>query len=275
MKKYIISIAVLLIGIGIMAYTGTELVKAQQIYSEGNMIYDNLRNQIRDADFNYSWIDENIQHDEYGRYSEYGQSDSAIGSYNAPRIYVPFLDIDFDLLEKVNPDSAAWLYSPNTAIDYPVMRASDYNYYLKHLPDGTRNANGSLFIDYNNSPLFDDRLTVIYGHHMKSGSMFGSLVGYKKHSYYEQNPYMYLYTENGNYRIDLLYGFVVDAGGWSERAFMFEENVDELLAYAKANTTFVSNAAYEDGDQIIALSTCSYEFDDARYVVLGILQSEY
>ena len=79
-------------------------------------------------------------------------------------------------------------------------------------PDGTYNANGSLFIDYNNAWDFSDQLTVIYGHHMKSGQMFGSLKGYKGQAYFENHPYMYLYTDNGNYRIDLLYGCVAGSG---------------------------------------------------------------
>ena len=86
---------------------------------------------------------------------------------------------------------------------------------------------------------------------------------------------MYLYTENGNYRIDLLYGCVVGAGEWRERAFMFEANLNALLTYSANKTTFTSEVQYVEGDRIVALSTCSYEFNEARYVVLGILRPEY
>ena len=110
---------------------------------------------------------------------------------------------------------------------------------------------------------------------MKSGRMFGNLAGYKAQSYYDAHPYMYLYTEKNNYRIDLLYGCVIGAGQWRERAFMFAENIEALIAYAEHNTTFKSAVSYKPGDKIVALSTCSYEFDDARYVVLGVLRSEF
>ena len=179
--------------------------------------------------------------------------------------------VDFDALRKTDPDVAAWLCGPDTVIDYPVMAATDYDYYLHHLPDGSWNANGTLFVDYNNAPDFSDELTVIYGHHMKSGKMFGSLNGYKNQAYYEEHPYMELYTEDGDYRIDLLYGCVIGAGEWRERAFMFKENLQSLLAYAGENTTFKSGAKYASGDKVVAMSTCSYEFDDARYVVIGVL----
>lgn len=169
---------------------------------------------------------------------------------------------------------AAWLYCPGTVIDYPVMMANDYSYYLTHLPDGMKNANGSLFIDYNCAPGFSGQLTVIYGHHMKTGRMLGSLKGYKMQGYYDEHPYMYLYTRQGNYRIELLYGCVIGAGEWRERAFMYEQNVRTLLSYAAHRSTFKSSAAYAEGNRVIALSTCSYEFDGARYVVLGILSSQ-
>jgi SrtB family sortase len=180
--------------------------------------------------------------------------------------------IDFGALQAVNRNAVAWLYSPNTAIDYPVMRTGDYSYYLDRLPDGSKNANGSLFIDYNNASDFSSALTVIYGHNMKSGRMFGSLPGYKSQSYYNNHPYMYLYTERRSYRLDLIYGCTIGAGQWRERAFMYSENVGSLISYASHNTTFNSNVSYSPGDRVVVLSTCTFEFNDARYVVLGILR---
>jgi len=182
------------------------------------------------------------------------------------------LEIDFEALRTINEDAVAWLYCSETPIDYPVMKADNYNYYLEHLADGTRNVNGSLFIDYNNAPDFSDKLTVIYGHNMKTSKMFGSLVDYKQQDYYEKHPYMLLLTEEDKYRIDLLYGFVIGAGQWRARAFMYQLNLDDLLAYAVQNTTFQSDAGYKEGDRIVAMSTCSYDFDDARYVLIGVLR---
>ena len=184
----------------------------------------------------------------------------------------PAQKVDFDKLKKINKDAAAWLYCPDTVIDYPVMKANDYTYYLNRLPDGTFNANGALFIDYNNAPDFSGPLTVIYGHHMKSGSMFGGLKGYKDQGYYEKHPVMYLYTKDKNYRIELMYGCVIGAGQWKEQAFMYAENIDSLITYAANNSTFKSRVKYMKGDRIAVLSTCSYEFDEARYVLLGILR---
>jgi sortase B len=232
----------------VMAVAGYSLREPWQAYRESKDAYGELASQVRPG-----------------------------GPPDVPEaaVEIPDMPIDFGGLQTVNPDAAAWLYSPGTVIDYPVMRATDYNYYLRHLPDGTYNVNGTLFIDYNNAPDFTDKLTVIYGHHMRSGAMFGSLKGYKGQDYFEKHPCMYLYTQQGNYRIDLLYGCVIGMNEWRERAFMYEANLDALLGYATSHTTFTSSAQYIPGDRIVAMSTCSYEFDGARYVVLGVLRAEW
>ena len=230
----------------VMAVAGYNLREPWQAYREGRDAYGSLADQVRPG-----------------------------GPSKAPSaLNIPGMPIDFAALRAVNPDAAAWLFCPDTVIDYPVMRADDYSYYLRHLPDGTYNVNGTLFIDYNNAPDFTDQLTVIYGHHMRSGQMFGSLKGYKAQAYFEKHPCMYLYTGSGNYRIDLLYGCVIGANEWRQRAFMYEANLESLLAYAARHTTFASPAQYAQGDRVVAMSTCSYEFDGARYVVLGVLRAE-
>jgi len=188
---------------------------------------------------------------------------------------IPDVQLDFEALRRLSEDTVAWLYSPDTLINYPVMKTDDYEYYLYRLPDGSYDINGALFIDFNNAPDFSDKLTVIYGHNMRSGKMFGTISGYKKQKYFDEHPYMYLYTESGNYRVDLIYGFVIGVEQWQDRALMYETNLDELLDYAKNNTTFTSEAEYTGGDKVIALATCTYEFNNARYLLLGLLRPEY
>lgn len=255
---------ILFASICVMIYTGPKLLMAEQVYREGNSAYFALREQVKKS-----------AQDELFEPTPQASAVSTKGTAaeEAPA-GAPAFEIDHEALRALNEDAAAWLYCPNTAIDYPVMRADDYNYYLYHLPDGTQNANGSLFIDYSCAADFSDELTVVYGHNMKSGHMFGSLKRYKEQRYFDENPYMYLFTRKGNYRIELLYGCVIGAEQWRERAFMYAENIDALIAYAAHNTTFISGAEYAGGDRIAAMSTCSYEFDGARYVIIGVLRGE-
>jgi len=301
MKIYraVCAIIILLIGTGVMAYSGARIFEAEQIYQEGDSVYENLRSHVMknkvscrnseiyenseeklgvctESEINSCESDESDEFDELNPINNIKKNEvSYEASEEEPQIYIPDVEINYDGLNSINNDAAAWLYCPGTAIDYPVMKTNDYNYYLTHLPDGTENANGSLFIDYNCASDFSGKLTVIYGHHMRSGSMFGSLKRYKEQAYYEKHPFMYLYTEQGNYRIELIYSCVVSAGQWGERGFMYSENAGELLAYAAHNTTFESGRKYKESDRIVVLSTCSYEFDDARFVVIGILKEEY
>jgi len=236
----------ILIGVCLIVFSAQTLLFAKQVFDEGNAAYRALKEKV----------------------AAVGKLGSQAPSDAKTRVQT----IDFKALRAINEDAVAWLYSPGTPIDYPVVKARDYNYYLYHLLDHAYNANGTLFIDYNNAPDFRDRLTVIYGHHMASEMMFTSLMGYKKQDYYKEHPFMYLQTETEVYRVDLLYGCVVASGEWVNRAFMYEANLEELLTFAARNTTFTSDIAYQKGDRVVVFSTCSYEFNDARYVVLGVLK---
>lgn len=102
--------------------------------------------------------------------------------------------MDFAALEGVNSDIVAWLYGADTGLNYPIVQAEDNDYYLYRLLDGTWNKNGTIFMDYVNRSDFSDQNTLVYGHHMKSGAMFGALVQYKKQEFYDAHPYLYLYT---------------------------------------------------------------------------------
>jgi len=267
--KIIIALIVLVLALNTMGYAGFQLAKTEQVYQEGSTAYQELSEKVRGT------APVELQAPQGSMENESASSSSSVNS-EAPekeKVYIPDIGVNFDTLNSISENAAAWLYSPGTPIDYPVMQADDYSYYLYHLADGTLNVNGSIFIDYNTPSDFSGDLTVLYGHHMKSGEMmFGSLEGYKKQEYYKEHPYMYLYTENENYRIDILYGFTIGAGQWRDRAFMYGVNAGDLLSYAEQNTTFKSDAEYKEGDRIVAMSTCSYDFDGARYVVIGILR---
>lgn len=174
--------------------------------------------------------------------------------------------VDFDELRKMNSDVVGWIYCANTKFNYPIVQTGDNEYYLHHLLDGTWNNNGTIFMDYRNSADFSDRNTMIHGHHMKSGAMFGELIQYKKQSFYDEHPYIYIMTEQQNYRLDLLAGCIVD----SVSDIYTTELSDEMLYSCMSNSTFTPKVSYQGG-RIVTLSTCSYEYDDARYVVMGEL----
>lgn len=125
-------------------------------------------------------------------------------------------EVNFAELSAVNPDIVDWLYCEDTMINYPVTQTDDNSYYLKHLFDGTYNANGCLFLDCRTGRDFSDPHSIIYGHHMKNGSMFSSLDGYKKQDCFDAYPQLPLVTPGSNFVIDLFAGYVASVrdGAW-------------------------------------------------------------
>ena len=91
----------------------------------------------------------------------------------------------------------AWIRSPDTRIDYPVVQGTDNEYYLKHTFKKTEHVAGSIFLDKDNSPDFTNRKTILYGHNMKDGSMFQGLHKYESESYLQEHNKVYLYLPDG------------------------------------------------------------------------------
>lgn len=175
--------------------------------------------------------------------------------------------VDFASLRARYPDVVGYIYSPGTRIQYPIAYMSSTNdYYLNRDLDGNLNANGSIFIEHLCDPYFGNQNTIIYGHHMKSGLMFADLIKYKDPSYYASHPYIYIYTPTQNYRLDLFAGFVC---AHDDEVFALSLTQDQLSRMA-AKSTFRSNIGIPTG-KVVSLVTCTYEFSNARYVVVGAL----
>lgn len=181
------------------------------------------------------------------------------------------IDVDFATLTARYPDVVGYIYGANTKIQYPIAYTSSTNdYYLNRDLDGNLNANGSIFIEHLNEPDFSDQNTILYGHHMKSGLMFAGLVKYKDPSYYSAHPYFYIYTPTQDYKLNLYAGFVC---AHDDEVFATALTQDQLQAMA-AKSTFQSNIGTPTG-HTVTLCTCSYEFNNARYVIVGELEPIY
>jgi len=178
------------------------------------------------------------------------------------------VEVSFEDLWKINEDVVAWLYGPDSRINYPVVQGWDNDYYLTRLLDGTWNNNGTLFLDYRNSGDFSDGNSIIYGHHMQTGDMFATLVKYKDQSYFDAHPYLYLTTPDQKYRVELFAGCVVEANA---DVYQSRDISEWLVDYYCENSTFTPSGDIDKSGPILTLSTCTYEFDNARYVVLGSL----
>lgn len=182
-------------------------------------------------------------------------------------------EVDFDALAVINPDIVGWLYCEDTVINYPIVQGNDDSFYLKHLFDGTYNDNGCLFLDSRGSDDFSDRHSIIYGHHMRNRTMFSSLEGYKEQAYYDEHPQLLLVTPDANYVVEIIAGYVanVQDDAWMT-GFANDLEFEEWISAAIDKSKFESDVRPLPTDRILTLSTCSYEFNNARFVVLSMLQ---
>ena len=147
---------------------------------------------------------------------------------------------------------------------------TDNEYYLHHDFNRRPNINGTLFLDEWN--LLDPRdwILFIYGHHMKNGSMFASLHQYVRQEFYDDHKYIWYLTPDHIYRLDVLAGYVGDGEAEIYTIFVNRDELDSYLSFAERSSTFTPDHRAEDINGIVALSTCSYEYDDARYVLVCV-----
>ena len=186
-----------------------------------------------------------------------------------PEVVAGPISVDFNSLLAQNSQVVGWIYSPNTVISYPVLKGGDNDYYLHHTLTGAENASGSIFMDAVCEPDLSGDNTILYGHHMNNGSMFASLANYKQTGYLEEHPTLYYYTPTQNYMLQVFACFVT--GGDSDvYAFNFatRQEYQEFINRMYSRSNFDTGVEVTSSDHIMTLSTCSYEYDDARYVVL-------
>ena len=179
---------------------------------------------------------------------------------------------DFGALQTGNPDIIAWLAIPGTVIDYPVVQTSDNDFYLSHDAQKNINTNGALFLDYRAHPDFSDFVNVIYGHHMQSGIMFQNLMNFKDQTFFDNQRIGTLYTPEKTWQLEFFATAVVSydsdiydytLSSPAEKEAYFEGVKEVALQYRDIDLSA--------SDRIVVLSTCSYEYADARSVVLARL----
>lgn len=192
-------------------------------------------------------------------------------------VEAPPIFVDFETLLAENPNIVGWIYSENTVINYPIVQGEDNLYYVDRLPDGRFNAHGSIFLDYRNLSDFGDFNSILYGHNMVNNSMFGTLHDYNSQSYYEKHPYMWIITPDAAYRLDLIAGMVTPSDGDAYELFNSQEELHAHLEYALSQSVFdAGEVDIESIRHIMTLSTCSYEFATARFVLIGnLVPAEY
>ena len=201
-----------------------------------------------------------------------GQQACMEGSMRALQLWLG--EIDHAALSQINPDYACWLYCPDSPIDYPVVQGADNSRYLHRLFNGERNACGTLFIDCRNLADFQDPNTLIYGHHMRNGSMFKSITYYADQAWFDSHPFMLIASAREMIVLEMFAGFTASKRDpCYEIALGDESDLLALAAALREKSDFASGVEITPGDRLVTLSTCAYAFEDARYIAVGRIRS--
>lgn len=194
-------------------------------------------------------------------------------------------EVDFDTLWETNIDICAWIYVPGTQVNYPVLRntqTSDLydSYYLQHTVDKSEGLPGAVYMEPCNMPDFTDKNSVLYGHHMKNGSMFASLDDYLDEAFMEENPYVYIVTPQKNV-VYQVFGAVIYDDTHIMRNYDFTEDesyqtyLDSIVSNGNEKDVLSEGIEVTTQDRIITLSTCVKNQDDKRLLVVAVLVDEY
>ena len=176
-----------------------------------------------------------------------------------------------NLFEK-NIDYRGWIKIDNTNINYPILQGQDNEEYLYKDINNEYIVSGSIFMNYLNNG-FDDQNTVLFGHNMKNGTMFANLKKYKEEDFFYNNNDIEIELSNGQYlKYKVFSVYITDINeNYTKTSFEDKDEYKEFLERIKNKSIYKSDISVNENDKIITLSTCSYEFDDARLVVTGKL----
>lgn len=181
--------------------------------------------------------------------------------------------VDWKALKKVNPDVQGWLYQKGTVINYPVVQGTDNDTYLHTRFDKQWSGGGTLFVDCRMEKDFKGFNSIIYGHHMKDGSMFRSIRGYtKEDGYYDKHKTLELATPHGNYHLVVFSAFITKATDENTYKMTYDEAekqayIDRAWEQSELPITRDSVDVTKD-DRLVTLSTCAYDYEEARYIVM-------
>lgn len=197
--------------------------------------------------------------------------------YTDDTVDIPDILPEYSLIHQKNQRLIGWVKIDDTIIDYPVMQTVNNEYYLDHNFNQEEDRNGCIFMDYQCDVIKGCDNIILYGHHMKSGKMFGTLNKYSKESYYEEHPTIQFDTiyEKGTYQVmyvfrskvyseeDVTFKYYQFINAASEKEF--HSAMNEMAALSLYDTGVT--ASY--GDKLLTLSTCDYQEKAGRFVVVA------
>ena len=253
-KKRVLFWVLIVIFAAIAIFSAYKLIDIALTYKHGRDMYSNIENNVIVPDVPDTSDLPGVPDDERKKNEDH------------------FKNVDFDALKDVTENAVGWIYCPDTHINYPLVQGPDNDYYLRRAVDGSDFIYGSIFLDYRNSRDFSDRNTIIYGHQSNDGAMFEDVRKFKDQSYYEGHPFFYITLEDGKYLLEVFSAYVTSAvSNAYRRNFDTVESYQSWISEISSQSSIRTGVKPATSDHIVTLSTCTYEYENARFVLHGRL----
>jgi sortase B len=183
-----------------------------------------------------------------------------------------------DQLSKINSDIKGWIRIENSLVNYPVVQTDDNSFYLKHDVAKNKNQYGTIFIDEINDVSNPEKLQgqniILYGHHMKNGdeSMFGSLERFRKAEFFNANDSIILNLFPESFKFQIFGVYLVNQDfDYRNTRLGTDQDIKNLIYRLMKEHIQFREVTLTPNDTILTLSTCAYDFEDARLVVMAKL----
>lgn len=196
-----------------------------------------------------------------------------------PNIHLPEgMMAKYAYLYAINQDLVGWIKIPNSLIDVQVVQTDDNGTYLKKDFYGNYSRYGCPCMDYRNDPKYLNKNTILYGHHMSDGLVFADLKKYKTVEGFQESPTIEFDTLYRSYRFKVYAVLITNSKEEDDNGYIFNytvtdfgsnENFMEYIAAVDERKLYTTGVDIQPTDKIITLQTCTYEFSDARLVVIG------
>lgn len=256
-KKDYILLVVIIACVIAMLFSGFQLFRSYRQYKIASDEYDSIAEQAVKPSSEESDVDESHVKPK--------------GDHTKKKLKAP-IDVDFASLQATNPDLVGWIYVEGLeGVSYPVVKGTTNDEYLHTTFQGTYNFAGTIFIDCQNRSDFEDCNTVIYGHNMKDGSMFGRLRWFETQNAYAVSPYIWILTPDSTMKYEIFSTYETPINSRTYTLFPkpskdYLKYEGEMKALSAIKTNDVSLTAKS---KIITLSTCTGN-EGTRYVVQAV-----
>lgn len=190
---------------------------------------------------------------------------------------------DFDKLRGINPETVGWITLFDTNIDFPIVQTSNNGKYISTSFYGESAPYGAIFLDYRNSSDFSDMYSLIYGHHMSDGNMFGNVDKFRDKTFFEKSKGGYILTPDASFNASCVAYLEVDCNSRNiyEPSLWCESNCGKLLTWISKRASHINYEEYKkllnckpSEVKLVALSTCTSTDENTRSVLILRLEEK-